>query len=123
MYACYLWTNLSRHPFNSRYCQRALDMLKESSASVCRAAKFAYVLERACTHDVKEVQCSGGVQVPVQLIQNNPLHPQDLRRRTATFAAGHQLFQRWDTLQNTYCISSLYLVGYMSMHVQFYIFT
>ena len=53
------------------------------------------------TYDVQEVQCCGSVQIPVQFVQDDPLHPQDLWWRTATAARDSQLLQWGHTLRQT----------------------
>lgn len=43
------------------------------------------------THDVDEVHSCGCVQVPVQLVQDDPLHAEDLSRGEAAAALHHQV--------------------------------
>lgn len=59
------------------------------------------------THDVQEVQWCGAVQIPVQLVQDDPLHPQNLWWRTAAVARGSQLLQGGHTLARTHTHSYL----------------
>lgn len=44
------------------------------------------------TYDVNEIDRRGGVQVPVQLVQNDPLHAKNLRGRKAAPALHNQVF-------------------------------
>lgn len=43
------------------------------------------------THDVDKVHSCGCVQVPVQLVQDDPLHTQDLSHGKAAAALNHQV--------------------------------
>lgn len=46
------------------------------------------------THDVDKVDSCGCVQIPVQLVQDDPLHTQDLSHGKAAAALHHQVSDR-----------------------------
>lgn len=52
----------------------------------------AFVLVSVLTYYVNELDRRGGEQVPVQLVQNDPLHAKNLRRREAAPALHNQVF-------------------------------
>lgn len=70
------------------------------------------------TYDVQEVQCCGGVQIPVQFIQDDPLHPQDLWWRTATAARDSQLLQWGHTLRQTQAHTHRQTQAHKDKHTQ-----